>query len=95
MRKGAVLVNTARGGIVDELSLCDAIDAGHLGAAGLDVFACKPQVNPALLNREDVLLPPHIGSATAACRIDMVQCVFGNVVSFLETGYALNPVTIG
>lgn len=93
MRKGAVLVNTARGGIVDEQALCDALHDGRLGAAGLDVFAGEPQVLPALLERRDVLLTPHIGSATTACRMDMAQCVLGNVVSFLETGSLLTPVT--
>lgn len=92
MRKGAVLINTARGGMVDEQALCAALEAGHLGAAGLDVFAGEPRVLPALLEREDVLLTPHIGSATAACRMDMAQCVLGNVVSFLESGQVLNPV---
>lgn len=95
MRKGAVLVNTARGGIVDEKALCDALEAGHLGAAGLDVFAGEPQVLPALMERQDVLLTPHIGSATAACRMDMAQCVLRNVVSFLESGSVLTPVETG
>lgn len=95
MRKGVVLVNTARGGIVDEEALCNALEAGHLGAAGLDVFADEPQVLPALLERQDVLLTPHIGSATSACRMDMAQCVLGNVVSFLESGTVLTPVETG
>ena len=92
MRKGAILVNTARGGIVDEEALCDALEAGHLGAAGLDVFVGEPQLLPALMKRQDVLLTPHIGSATAACRMDMAQCVLGNVVSFLESGSVLTQV---
>lgn len=94
MRKGAVLVNTARGGIVDEAALCDALQDGRLGAAGLDVFAGEPQVLPALLERQNVLLTPHIGSATVACRMDMAQCVLGNVVSFLENGSLRTPVTL-
>ncbi|SMO48730.1 Lactate dehydrogenase [Thalassovita litoralis] len=93
MRKGAVLINTARGGIVDEQALCDALNTGHIAAAGLDVFAGEPKVIPALLERQNVLLTPHIGSATTACRMDMVQCVLANVVSFLEGGSVLNPVT--
>ena len=92
MRKGAVLINTARGGIVDEKALCDALEAGHVAAAGLDVFDGEPKVLPALLERQDVLLTPHIGSATAACRVEMVQCVLKNVVSFLEGDGVLNPV---
>lgn len=92
MRKGAVLINTARGGIVDEQALCDALEAGHVAAAGLDVFDGEPKVIPALLERQDVLLTPHIGSATAACRMEMVQCVLTDVVSFLEGNGVLNPV---
>ncbi len=92
-RTGSVLVNTARGGIVDETALCDALDRGQLAAAGLDVFDGEPAVGAQLLGRDDVVLTPHIGSATTECRTDMVKRVLANIVSFLETGAVLDPVT--
>ena len=91
-RKGAILINTARGGIVDEDALCDALELGDIAAAGLDVFDGEPQVSPQLRDREDVVLTPHIGSATVECRTDMVRRVLANVVAFLETGAPRDPV---
>lgn len=79
MKHGAVLVNTARGGIVDELALFDALKSGDLFAAGIDVFAIEPVApdNP-LLTLENVVLTPHVGSATAATRGDMVRLAIEN-----------------
>ncbi|WP_319825954.1 D-glycerate dehydrogenase [Thalassovita sp.] len=94
MRPGSVLVNAARGGIVDEVALCDALERRHLAAAALDVFDGEPTVRASLLARNDVVLTPHIGSATAACRTDMVQCFIGNVTAFLTKGQPLNPVPL-
>lgn len=94
MRPGSVLVNAARGGIVDEDALCDALERGHLAAAALDVFDGEPSVRPALLARENVVLTPHIGSATDACRADMVRCFIANVTNFLTKGAPLNPVPL-
>jgi len=91
-RAGSVLVNTARGGTVDEAALCDALDQGQLAAAGLDVFDGEPTVDPRLLAHENVVLTPHIGSATAECRTDMAKRLLANVMRFLETGTVLDPV---
>jgi len=77
---------------VDETALCDALKRGHIAAAGLDVFEGEPQVHPDLLARDDVVLTPHIGSATGACRMDMAKRLLANLVSFLETGAPLDPV---
>lgn len=94
MREGAVLINAARGGIVDEAALCAALDRGHIAAVGLDVFEGEPAVRPDLLARENVVLTPHIGSATAACRADMVKCFLSNVTAFLSGGAPINPVPL-
>lgn len=91
-RPNAVLVNTARGGIVDEAALCDALENGPLAAAGLDVFEGEPNIYPRLLERENVVLTPHIGSATGECRADMVRRLLANLVSFFETGRPSDPV---
>ena len=73
MKPGALLVNTARGALVDEASLADALENGPLRFAALDVFANEPRVHPTLLQRDDVLLLPHIGSATQATRYRMAS----------------------
>ena len=91
-KRGSVLVNTARGALVDEAALIAALDSGHIAAAGLDVFAEEPQVPAALLAMEQVVLTPHIGSATAQCRADMVQRGLANIARFLDTGDVIDPV---
>jgi lactate dehydrogenase-like 2-hydroxyacid dehydrogenase len=71
MPRGAVLINTARGTLVDETALIAALENGHLSGAGLDVFLNEPAVRPDLLEREDVVVLPHLGSATLETRIAM------------------------
>lgn len=93
-KPGAVLVNTARGPLVDEAALVDALESGHIAAAGLDVFAEEPAVPAALMAMEQVVLTPHIGSATAQCRADMVQRGIANIARFLETGEVIDPVPL-
>jgi glyoxylate reductase len=85
MKPGAVLVNTARGGIVDESALAAALDSGHLYAAGLDVFEREPvpMDNP-LLQHPRVVLVPHIGSATTLTRAKMVDIAVGNAAAALQ-----------
>jgi glyoxylate reductase len=73
MRPGAILVNTSRGPVVDEAAVAQALRSGHLGAAGLDVFEREPQVHPELLECDNALLVPHIGSATHETREAMAR----------------------
>ncbi len=82
-RPGAILVNTARGDVVDETALADALRDGRLAAAGLDVHEHEPRVAPALLALENVVLLPHLGSATVETRRAMGDRALDNVEAFL------------
>ena len=84
MKPGAFLINTARGAIIDEAALCDALDSGHLGGAALDVFEHEPVVNPRLLSMPNVVIPPHIGSATHETRSAMARIAATDVRRFLQ-----------
>jgi len=86
MKPDAVLVNTARGEIVDEASLVAALDRRALAGAGLDVFEREPAVHPGLVNRPEVVLTPHIASATLESREDMGERVILNIKT-LENGH--------
>lgn len=85
-KPGSVLINTGRGALVHEDALVDALKNGPLAAAGLDVFEFEPQVTPALLTMDNVVLTPHIGSATNECRIDMAMRLLANIEQFLTRG---------
>jgi lactate dehydrogenase-like 2-hydroxyacid dehydrogenase len=82
MRPTAVLVNTARGTLVDEAALASALTSGSIAAAGLDVYAHEPQVEPALLACPNAVLLPHLGSATRETRIAMGMRVADNLDAF-------------
>jgi lactate dehydrogenase-like 2-hydroxyacid dehydrogenase len=86
------LVNVARGSIVDEEALVDALEDGRIAGAGLDVFSDEPRVPAALLDRDDVVLLPHVGSGTVETRAEMVELVLANVDQFLKTGTLVTPV---
>ncbi len=92
MKVGSVLVNTARGAIVDEGALAHALEHGPLAAAGLDVFEEEPRIHPALLARPNVVLAPHIGSADRPTREAMASKAIDNVIAVLAGGPALTPV---
>lgn len=87
-----VLINIGRGSVVDEAALIRALDAGTILAAGLDVFEDEPNVPEALLNRSNVVVLPHVGSASMHTRDAMGQLVVDNLVSWFETGQAVTPV---
>jgi glyoxylate reductase len=84
MRPHAVLVNTARGPIVDECALVRALQEGWIAAAGLDVFENEPELAPGLADLPNVVLAPHIGSATVGTRNRMAEIAAQNVVAALE-----------
>jgi glyoxylate reductase len=92
MKPGAVLVNAARGPIVDERALAEALAAGEIAAAGLDVYEQEPRVEPALLGLENVVLAPHLGSATVETRTAMAELAARNAISVLRGEGPLTPV---
>ncbi len=91
-KPGAVLVNTARGPLVDAAALAAALREGRLAAAGLDVYEHEPQVEEELLALENVVLLPHVGSATGTARDAMARLVAENVIAVLAGKPPLTPV---
>jgi len=87
-----ILINIARGTVVDEADLIQAIDSGALGGAGLDVFSNEPYAPAALYNRANVVITPHMSSATHATRQAMSDLVFDNVAAFVAHRPLLTPV---
>lgn len=92
MKPTATLVNIARGGIVDDVALSAALRQGQLAAAGLDVFEGEPAVHPGLLALSNVVLTPHIASATIPTRRAMANLAADNLIGFLVHGKPLTPL---
>jgi lactate dehydrogenase-like 2-hydroxyacid dehydrogenase len=86
------LINTSRGALVDEEALCDALESGHLRGAALDVYEHEPEVNPRLLKLKNVVIVPHIGSATEEARNAMARIAATNVLMFLRGAEPLHRV---
>ncbi|MCI2420169.1 D-glycerate dehydrogenase [Saccharopolyspora sp. K220] len=92
MKSTAVLVNTSRGPVVDEQALAKALREGQIGAAALDVFEREPEVEPALLELDNVVVAPHLGSATTETRTAMAELAARNVVAVLTGNEPVTPV---
>jgi glyoxylate/hydroxypyruvate/2-ketogluconate reductase len=92
MKASATLTNVARGGIVDDAALAAALREGRIAAAGLDVFEGEPSVHPDLLTLPNVVLTPHIASATVATRRAMAELAAGNLIAALTRGTPPTPI---
>lgn len=92
MKPDALVINTARGPIVDEAALVRALERGALGGAGLDVYEEEPRVHPGLMRRSDVVLLPHLGSATRDTRRRMAELALGNVAAILRGDPPITPL---
>lgn len=92
MKPTATLTNIARGGIVDDAALVKALKGGVIAAAGLDVFENEPALNPGLLELSNVVLTPHIASASKKTRLAMAELAAENLIAFFLKGKALTPV---
>ena len=94
MKPGAILINAARGGVVDDAALIDALQRGAIAGAGLDVFENEPALSPEFLKLTNVVLTPHIASSSETTRRNMAMLAAQNLVAALTTGKPpnlLNP----
>ena len=92
MKPTAVLVNSARGGVVDDAALVEALKAKRIAAAGLDVFEGEPKIHPGFLELRNVVMTPHIGSASRATRMTMCRTAAENLTAVLDGRAPPNPV---
>jgi phosphoglycerate dehydrogenase-like enzyme len=92
MKRTAILINAARGPVVDEAALVRALSEGRIAAAGLDVFEEEPKIHPGLLPLTNVVLAPHIASASGETRLAMAMLAVRNCLAVLEGKPAITPV---
>ncbi|KAJ6108321.1 glyoxylate reductase [Penicillium sp. IBT 18751x] len=92
MKDGVVVVNTARGAVMDEAALVEALDSGKVFSAGLDVFEEEPTIHPGLLSNPNVILVPHMGTWTIETLTAMEEWAIENVRLALTTGKLKSPV---
>jgi glyoxylate reductase len=96
MKRDAILVNVSRGPVIDEAALVEALRAGTIGGAGLDVLEHEPEPAPGLVELENVVLTPHVASATGETRAAMARLAAENVIAVLQGRPPLTPVaTLG
>ena len=93
MKKTAFIINTARGNLVSEVDLCDAIKANKIGGAAIDVFETEPATNNALFGLENVLLTPHIAASTSEAQIIVAEMVANQFVEYFLNNKVINAVT--
>lgn len=92
LKEGAIFINTARGAVVDEEALIERLKDKSLFGAGFDVYRGEPNINPELLKLKNVVLLPHIGSATTETRLAMANLAADNIIAVLSGGKPLTPV---
>lgn len=92
MKKSAIIINTARGPVIDEVALADALEKKKIFAAGIDVFEFEPKPVKQLLRLDNIILTPHIASATEEARRGMAECVVANVKEYVTKANVLNNV---
>jgi glyoxylate reductase len=92
MKDGIVVVNTARGAVMDEAALVDALDSGKVASAGLDVYEDEPTIHPGLMKNENVLLVPHLGTHTYETQKAMEVLVINNIRAAITKGELLTPI---
>ncbi|RAK90120.1 2-hydroxyacid dehydrogenase [Aspergillus costaricaensis CBS 115574] len=92
MKRGVVIINTARGAIVDEAAMADALESGHIGAVGLDVYEREPEINERLVKNERALLVPHIGTHTYETLAKMEEWAMENARRAIVGEVLLSPV---
>ena len=94
MKPTAVFVNTARGNMVDEGALVEALKNGTIAAAGIDVFEKEPKIHPGLLELDNVTLAPHAATRTVEARRDMTYEIIHNILGFYEGSFPISKVNL-
>jgi len=92
MKKGVVIVNTARGPVMDEDALVKALDSGHVASCGLDVFEEEPKVHEGLIRNPNCVLVPHMGTWCVETQTKMEEWTIGNVREAVMNGKLVSPV---
>jgi glyoxylate reductase len=92
MKPGIVVINTARGAVIDEVALVDALESGQVASAGLDVFEGEPKIDERLLKNNKVLIVPHMGTYTYETQLHMEEWTINNVEKAVTEGYLITIV---